>query len=405
MPPSKATLSVALTPAARRLLELALLESKRLGIALWAVGGTVRDVAIDRPIVDVDLAVDRDAPLLARAIASALGLTATIEERFGTASVTLEDERLDLATLRSERYREPGALPEITLGAPIERDLERRDFNVNAMALALTGPRRGELVDPSGGLADLARRRFAVLHDRSFEDDATRIWRAARLSAQRDLRPTPSSSRLLIEGARWLDTISGDRLWREFELIAERGRAGRTLSLLDGWGALDAVSPALALTEVASAALRHRWRPLPPAQLAAVLLAPRGVAPAGAALRRLNAPTEAIRAVEDTRALLAADDEDPDHLEGLAGTSEEARRAARWLDPRQAALQRALRRWERTRPPLDATALLALGVPEGPRIGALLRCLRRKRYLGTLSTTAEARALVRRHLDRQEDAG
>lgn len=402
-PPHRRTLEAALTAPAQALLRAATTEADARGLQLWAVGGTIRDVAAGDPLADVDLAVDRDALPLAHAVAQALGGIVSGEERFGTASVVAGGERLDLATLRDERYDAPGALPSVTLGATVEADLARRDFSVNALALALAGPRAGELLDPYDGLGDLAARRFEVLHQRSFEDDATRIWRAARLAAHHDLRPTAATRERLIEGTRWLDTVSGDRLWSEFALIAERGRAGRTLGLLDEWGALEATSPALALAEPARTALRRRWRPLPAARLAAVVLATREPPAASAALQRLNAPALVSRAVGDAHALLAGPVAEPERLEALAKTGAEARVAARWLDPRQLGLQRELRRWERTRPHLGAEELLALGVAEGPDLGRLLRCLRRGRYLGTVGTMAEARTLVRRDRERQGD--
>lgn len=400
--PSSTSLVRVMSPVARSLLDTARAEADRLDLDLWAVGGPVRDAATGRAVVDVDLAANRDVPALATSVANALGATAGIEERFGTASIVLEGERLDLATLRAERYEAPGALPTVILGATIEDDLRRRDFSVNAIALGLTGLRAGAVLDPHGGLDDLAVGRFRTLHDRSFEDDATRIWRAARLSVRHDLRPTATTRQQLSEGARWLDTISGDRLWSEFTLIAQRGRAGRTLGYLDDWGALAATHEALALSEDARRALRHRWRPMPAAQLAAVLLGTRPPDDAAAALRRLNAPSEVVRTVREIHALLASIHIDPDHLETLASSGVDARLAARWLDPRQVEVQRALRRWERTAPHLGARELLAMRVAEGPALGELLRCLRRGRYLGTLRTVAEARALVRRHLDQQE---
>lgn len=403
-PPSIRSLSASLTPAARRLFESARTEATRLNLELWAVGGTVRDAVVGRQPADVDVAVRSDAAALARAVGASVGGAYSLEERFGTASITLEDDRLDLATLRAERYSAPGALPTVALGVAVEEDLRRRDFNVNSVALSLTGAGAGVVLDPFGGLNDLAAGRFHVLHDRSFEDDATRLWRAARLSVQRDLRPSRPTRNLIVEGANWLDTISGDRLWSEFALIADRGRAGRTLALLDQWGVLEATNRALPLRPTAQAALRHRWRPLAAAQLAAVVLGSREPASAAEALRRLSAPTVASRTVEGTQALLAASDADPDRLEALTATSEEARRAARWLDATQAELQLALRRWERTRPPLTAAELLRMGVPEGPTVGRLLRCLRRGRYLGTLGTVGDARSLVRQHLERDEGA-
>jgi tRNA nucleotidyltransferase (CCA-adding enzyme) len=397
--PNIALLTASLAPTARALFEVARSHATDRGLELWAVGGLVRDAATGHPIADVDLATDREAGALAEAIAAQTSGTATFEARFGTASVEAGNARLDLAAIRSERYARPGVLPDVSIGAPIEDDLERRDFSVNAIALGLTGTRRDQLLDPFSGLDDLAAGRFRVLHDRSFEDDATRVWRAARLSAHHDLRPTPATHVALIEGARWLSTISGDRLWTEFALIAERGRAARTLALLDAWGVLAATSAALALGEAAATALRHRWRPLPAARLAAVLLATSPSEAADAAHARLNAPATAIRAVHDARSILAARNANLAQLEVLAHTQQDGRIAARWLDPAQAELQRELQRWERCRPHLNAHDLLNMGVPQGPDLGAWLDCLRRRRYLGTLGSVAEARTLVRHQLD------
>ena len=100
--------------------------------------------------------------------------------------------------------------------------------------------------------------------------------------------------------------------------------------------------------------------------------------------------------MEETARLIGARERTPDTLAALEGVSGEARLAARWLDPAgQRLLQRDLRRWERTRPPLDARALLRLGVQPGPALGEWLERLRRERYLGTLRDAASARRAVR----------
>jgi tRNA nucleotidyltransferase (CCA-adding enzyme) len=399
--PSNITaLRAALTPPACRLLDAAIEFASELEAALWAVGGPIRDTAVALPLHDIDLAVDGQTDAIAPAIAMRLDAELNLEPRFGTASITLDGDRLDLATLRAERYPAPGALPEVTLGATIEQDLARRDFTVNAIALALTGPRTGELLDPYDGLADLAAGRFAVLHDRSFEDDATRLWRAARLAAQRDLRPTPHTRTLIEDGARWLAPISGTRLWSELELIAQRGRAGRTFTLLDDWGVLRGTHSNFVLSDESRRALRRRPRPLTPATLAATLLAPLPPTDAAAILDRLDAPTAAREAVEGTRTLLASPvptdgRTGPTDLDRLTETTDEARTTARWLGgPNQLELQRQLRRWERTKPHLDARQLIRLGIEEGPALGEWLRALRRARYLGTLGSPSQARALI-----------
>ncbi len=395
-PSNITTLRAALRPAARRLLDSAVDAASEARLALWAVGGPIRDTALARRLEDIDLAVDGEAAAIATVIATRLDSTLTLEPRFGTASITLDGDRLDLASLRGERYPTPGALPSVTLGATIEDDLARRDFSVNAIALALTGPRAGELLDPYSGLHDLAAARFAVLHDRSFEDDATRLWRAARLAAQRNLRPHPHTRALIEDGARWLAPISGHRLWTELTLIAQRGRTARTFALLDEWGVLAGTHPAFALSEITRRALRHRWRPLAPETLAATLLAPLPPTEATAILDRLDAPGSARQAVEGARTLLTVSPSaDPDTLDRLASTTPEARTAAHWLGGTpQIELQRQLRRWERTLPHLDANDLLRLGIPQGPSLGESLRTLRRARYLGTLRSPSEARALI-----------
>ncbi|MEX1022146.1 MAG: hypothetical protein WD058_03260 [Dehalococcoidia bacterium] len=380
---------------------------------LYLVGGGVRDLALRRPLHDLDLASSGEIRPLVDAIVQRLPAHTAVEvaDRFGTASIRLpgrdgaEAARLDLARLRTERYVAPGALPDVRATDSIEADLARRDFSVNAVALGLAGSRAGEVVDPCGGLDDLAARRLRVLHDRSFEDDATRLWRGARTAALFRLAPDAATARLIEGGTRWLETVSGDRLWAEFDFTARRGRAGATFALLDRWGVLRGIEPHWTLPEASAAALRRRTRPLDAARLAAVVLAP--LPRRAAVMERLNAPREARLTVEDAARLLDAGRQgarsDTSMLATLEGARDEARVAARWLDPDgQRTLQAALRRWERTRPHLDAAALLDLGVPRGPELGRTQGGLRRARYLGTLGGAVAARREVRRRLDSGE---
>ena len=398
MRPSLPQLRALLKPAELALLDTAIHEATTSGVPLWLVGGGVRDLALGRPVHDLDLALPGEATPFAVAIVARLGSEATVEDesRFGTASVRFEEARLDLARLRTERYVSSGALPEVTFVDRIEDDLARRDFSVNAMALGLAGAEADVLVDPSGGLADLAARRLRVLHARSFEDDATRLWRGARTAAVFDLEPDEATARLIADGTRYLDTISGDRITAELKFTARRGRAGRTLALADAWGVLRGTHRALRLDTSSARALQHRTGPIVFEVFMAVLLAP--LPERAAVLERLAAPRVVATTVEQTARLVeaGAGAATPEVLEGLAGATEDARTAARWLDPeRQPALQRDLGRWERTRPVLGAEELMRLGVPKGPALGVILGRLRRARYLGTLGTRAEARRAVR----------
>ena len=366
-------------------------------MTLWAVGGVVRDLALGRPIGDLDLALNGDARRFATRLVARLKdhATATSEVRFGTASIAARGVRLDLARLRRERYESPGTLPTVSATRSVEADLARRDFTVNAMALRITGEASGAFVDPWHGLDDLAARQLRVLHDRSFIDDPTRLWRGARTAAIADLVPDEETARLIAEGVYHLGTVSGERIAAELRFTAARGEAGRTLALAEAWGVLRGTHPALHLDDATARALRRRPQPVPFEVLMALLIAPLPSRDRRGIFDRLAPPRVVATTVEDTARLRAASDHALETLAGLAGTSDAARSAARWLDPvRQPALQRDLARWERARSPLDATALMRLGVPHGPRIGATLDELRRARYLGTLKTAAEARRVV-----------
>jgi tRNA nucleotidyltransferase (CCA-adding enzyme) len=193
----------------------------------YLVGGAVRDQLRGAEPVDLDLAVEGDAAEAARTVADRLGAEVFEHDRFGTASLRLGDTTLHFATSRRETYPHPGALPEVE-PAPLEEDLARRDFTVNAMALALPDER---LVDPHGGRADLEAGVIRVLHDKSFVDDPTRLLRALRYEARLGGRldeHTEELAREAIAGGA-LDTVSGKRIRDELLDLLREAEAPRAL--------------------------------------------------------------------------------------------------------------------------------------------------------------------------------
>jgi tRNA nucleotidyltransferase (CCA-adding enzyme) len=163
---------------------------------IYLVGGTVRDILLGEENFDVDIAVEGDAIALARDLAAALGGRMTPHAKFGTAVVQYGDgERIDVVTTRTEFYDSPGALPTVER-AGLREDLFRRDFTLNAMAASLKPADFGRLVDPFGGREDLEGRLLRVLHNLSFIDDPTRIFRAIRYEARYGLRLEDHSARL-----------------------------------------------------------------------------------------------------------------------------------------------------------------------------------------------------------------
>jgi len=164
--------------------------------AVYLVGGTVRDILLGEESFDVDIAVEGDAIEFARALSSTLDGRVTSHQKFGTAVVRYGlDERVDVVTTRTEFYDAPGALPTVER-AGLREDLLRRDFTINAMAVSLEPADFGRLVDPFGGRADLAAGLLRVLHNLSFIDDPTRIFRAIRYEARYGFRLDEHSARL-----------------------------------------------------------------------------------------------------------------------------------------------------------------------------------------------------------------
>ena len=205
------------------------------GERLYAVGGAVRDLLRERRsnpdpagAIDLDLALDGDVIALARSVARRTGAEPVIHDRFLTARLTLDGVAVDLARTRSERYPRPGALPRVR-PASIEVDLARRDFTVNAMALVVTGPRRGGLLDPFGGVRDLEGGWIRILHDGAFRDDPTRLLRACRYAARLDARLAPGTARAAARDRGFLARLTAGRFGEAWRLLLADAAAAPAL--------------------------------------------------------------------------------------------------------------------------------------------------------------------------------
>lgn len=324
---------------------------------VYVVGGAVRDMLLGLGgIVNLDLVVEGDAA----AVAARLGADPTIHERFGTATVSLGETLIDLASARRESYPRPGALPEVE-PASLAEDLARRDFTVNAMALPLAGPAR--LVDPHGGLPDLEAGVLRVLHPRSFSDDPTRALRAARYAARLGLSLEPGTAGLLVQAD--LGTVSPERVEAELRRQASEDDPARGFGLMAEWGLIDLDGEAVGLiAELSRLLAAQPW--------------------SGVADR-----TEAILAVvqgrlEGSRALAAADPQRPsDAVEAAHGHSGAELAVARALGA--AWLDRYLVEWRDVRLEIGGEDLLAAGVEQGPAIGRGLAAALRAKLDGDVS--------------------
>ena len=222
-----------------------------MGLRVYLVGGIVRDLMLGRPTTDVDLVVEGDGPTFSERLSGIYAASLKHHSRFGTATLTFPDgTKIDIATARSERYEAPAALP-VVRNDTFRRDLKRRDFTVNTMAICLNKDRYGHTVDPYNGVKDIAAGLIRVLHPHSFVDDPTRLFRAIRFEQRLKFtleRETLELFREAVQG-RMIDQLSDDRLREQLRLMLEETDPWPAVARLDELGALAAIAPELHATQ------------------------------------------------------------------------------------------------------------------------------------------------------------
>jgi len=357
---------------------------------MYLVGGAVRDLLRGADAVDLDVAVEGDARSAARALAERLGGTVREHERFGTATVQAPDLTFDLAATRTESYDEPGALPRVA-AALLSEDLKRRDFTINAMAVALHGDDLGHLYDPHGGLSDLEARVLRVLHSGSFLDDPTRLLRAiryeTRLGFHLDENTARAARAAVAEDA--LSTVSGARVRDELIDLLGEHEAPTAVERLRELGVAAGLHPALDPDPelVASASLGAAAigadRGL--ASLAALVAgAPAELEPWVADLqleaRERDGVSRAARVAPHIVRALRERELMPSELRDLLGTEPpEALALALALGAPAEPILRWVTELSGVQLEINGADLLVAGVPEGPAVGrALEETLRRK---------------------------
>jgi poly(A) polymerase len=216
------------------------------GFSLYLVGGVVRDLVLGRlaPGADFDFATDATPTQSRKVLRGWADRVYLVGAAFGTVGALKGTRRLEITTFRQEVYAPEHRKPAVTFGHDLETDLSRRDFTINAMAVALPG---GVLIDPFGGVRHLAAKVLdtPLEPEVAFSDDPLRMLRAARFASQLEVAPAPRVVAAIDRMHERLSIVSAERIRDELSRLVVGGRPSAGLELLVDTGLADEFLPEL----------------------------------------------------------------------------------------------------------------------------------------------------------------
>ncbi len=411
-------------------------EAQERDLPLYLAGGVARDLLLGRQTLDLDLVVVGDATRFAKSLAERYGGKVMAHEQFGTAKWRLDAElanelslalealpaSVDLVTARGESYTHPAALPTVSPG-DIRRDLRRRDFGVNALAIQLS-PRRGAgaLLDLCGGLEDLKRRRIRALHDQSFVDDPTRILRALRYARRLGFQLERRTGEWMRAALPLLGRVSGQRLRNDIDLILREDGGGEVALALQDLGALRHIHRAFRVSRRLPALLTlvsdcgppwpsealdiqsRRWHAL----LAGVPVADLpSLCDRLALTKALSRSIIASARLLERASRLEAPDMRPSQIARILDEFPDSALQAGWLlwegqAPARERIAAYASDWRQGRAQTSGKDLIAMGIAPGPLYRQILARLRFARMDGEAHSLDDEIALLRRFLDSED---
>jgi tRNA nucleotidyltransferase (CCA-adding enzyme) len=237
----------------KELLEILILAgkvAKDLNYSAYLVGGSVRDLFRGESNLDIDIVIEGNGITFARHLSKQLHAKVKTHQRFGTAVIITQTMKFDVATARTEYYESPAALPKIETSS-IKKDLYRRDFTINTLAVKLNPENFGQLLDFFGGQRDLREKTIRVLHNLSFIEDPTRAFRAVRFAERFDFKLSKHIIPLIKTAVRinLFNKLSGSRLYDELNLIFHETEPLRTIKSLSELDLLKFIHPNLVLSK------------------------------------------------------------------------------------------------------------------------------------------------------------
>lgn len=405
-------------PPLLKLLQEAGREAAKISSTLYIVGGFVRDLLLEKPILDIDLVVEGDAIALARAMQAKYDGRVHSHKRFGTANWITEGaasgvERLDFVTARTEFYQHPTALPEVEQSS-IKQDLHRRDFTINTLAICLAPDRFGDLLDFYGGYTDLRAKRIRVLHSLSFVEDPTRILRAIRLEQRLGFHLGRRTLEHLKNALDLIERVTPSRIFTELDYIFREEKPEKAMLRLSELGVLQAIHPSLEATAwyaVQCQRLRSGlddtpWSDVQPATVHYMGLLTFNLSPkeVDAVIQRLHPPSELARPLIQVQAIKQAaleliQAQRPSQIYAHLNRYSEEAIFICWLAADEPILQEHLLQFSRDlrhlRPIIDGHYLIEqFQLRPSPLFQKILARLRDARLDGELATLEDERKLV-----------
>lgn len=389
-----------------------------VGIDVYLVGGAVRDMLMRRKVLDIDIVVEGSSMDFVQKMDLPGGGRPVRHRAFDTVKLRLNGLDMDVASARKESYARPGALPLVAPGSIID-DLSRRDFTINSMAICLNKYHFGELLDPFGGKNDLRAKLIRLLHDRSFMDDSTRIFRAIRYEQRLGFNIEQESMLLLKRDVHMIDTISGDRIRNEIYLMLGEKLPEKPVLRAQKLSVFRQIHPALTSSTWLTSSYPKARKVLTKEDLQPVYLTLLLYGLDAEELQelhmRLNFPRAELDLVSKTLQLkrqlkqLGRAGLKPFQiytlLKGYPPRAVQANVMVTSSPLIRARLYRYLRRWIDVKPLLKGDELVSTGITRGPQIKKYLDLLLEAYLNGEISTRAEAKKLLQYLMKRPRVSG
>ncbi len=393
--------------------------AENLGYGAYLVGGSVRDLLMGEQNLDIDIVIEGDGIAFAQALSHRIAAKVKAHHTFGTAQIFLKTLRLDVATARTEYYESPAALPKVETSS-IKKDLYRRDFTINSLAIRLNPHDFGLLMDFFGGQRDIKEKTIRVLHNLSFVEDPTRAFRAIRFSERFGFRLSKHTASLMKSAIEMglFDRLSSSRLYDELLLAFHETNPVLTLQKLSDYGLLKVIHPAITFDEDLEHALTSMGETLAWYDLLFLdekvdkgilylmaLLSLLTDPDRGEALVRLAVPPKARELIqsgisEAVMILARLPAKDPAALYHLLADRETealifAMSAAKDV-PKKKDISLYLVELRKIRPFLKGNDIKILGIPQGPLYSKILNELRDARLMGKVVTKEDEISFIRK---------